>query len=169
MLGAMAEAADHADQPLRIESHGSAGSHLPYAQHGRFSVQKQCAAVRGHEQARNDRLVIARRGRAAWAVIAFACAACATAKPAPGTLAPRQSVAQACSSQHTSDAWVTCALAHMTLRDQVAQMVWPQLYGDYVAGDAPAWRRLSSLVREQHEPPQSLRRFTTSSPCAMND
>lgn len=38
----------------------------------------------------------------------------------------------------------------MTLRDKVAQMVWPQLYGDYVAADAPAWRRLSGLVRDDH-------------------
>lgn len=38
----------------------------------------------------------------------------------------------------------------MTLRDKVAQMVWPQLYGDYVATDAPAWRRLAGLVQTQH-------------------
>ncbi len=49
-----------------------------------------------------------------------------------------------------SDAWVECALTHMTLRDKVAQMVWPQLYGDYVSADAPEWRRLTGLVREQH-------------------
>ena len=90
------------------------------------------------------------RGLIAVALAGLACAGCATVKPAPGALAPRRSIAQACASERTSDSWVNCALAHMTLRDKVAQMVWPQLYGDYVAADAPAWRRLSSLVREQH-------------------
>jgi beta-N-acetylhexosaminidase len=82
--------------------------------------------------------------------LVVACAGCATAKPASGPLAPRESIAKTCASQTTSDGWVECTLSHMTLRDKVAQMVWPQLYGDYVSADAPAWRRLSSLVREQH-------------------
>ena len=30
----------------------------------------------------------------------------------------------------------------MTLRQKAAQMVWPNLYADYVATDAPAWRKL---------------------------
>lgn len=85
-----------------------------------------------------------------WAVPLAACAACATVKPASGPLAPPESVAKTCASQATSDGWVNCALSHMTLRDKVAQMVWPQLYGDYVAADAPAWRRLSGLVRDEH-------------------
>src|ERR671926_1950609 len=37
----------------------------------------------------------------------------------------------------------------MSLREKAAQMVWPQLYGDYVPADAASWRRASSLVTEQ--------------------
>lgn len=91
------------------------------------------------------------RKPASWpAVLLVACAACATVKPATGPLAPRESVAETCASQTTSDAWVNCALSHMTLREKIAQMVWPQLFGDYVSADAPEWRKLSSLVRDQH-------------------
>jgi beta-N-acetylhexosaminidase len=38
----------------------------------------------------------------------------------------------------------------MTLRDKAAQMVWPQIYGDYVAADAPQWRKISGWVTQQH-------------------
>lgn len=37
-------------------------------------------------------------------------------------------------------------LASMTLRQKVAQMVWPFTLGDYVATDAPGWRRLEQFV-----------------------
>ncbi|HJR63026.1 MAG TPA: glycoside hydrolase family 3 N-terminal domain-containing protein [Gemmatimonadaceae bacterium] len=37
-------------------------------------------------------------------------------------------------------------LATMTLRQKAAQMVWPQILGDYVAADAPAWQRAMGAV-----------------------
>jgi beta-N-acetylhexosaminidase len=36
----------------------------------------------------------------------------------------------------------------MTPRQKAAQMVWPQLFGDYVAADDPEWQRLSRFVAE---------------------
>lgn len=79
-------------------------------------------------------------------------AGCATAggravPPAPSAV---PSIAAACRGAAGTDAWVTCALQHMTLREKAAQMVWPQLYGDYVADDAPGWRRVADAVREDH-------------------
>jgi beta-N-acetylhexosaminidase len=79
-----------------------------------------------------------------------AVAGCATTHPASSIAGPARSIDRACAPVAASDAWVECALTHMTLRDKVAQMVWPQLYGDYVSADAPEWRRLTGLVREQH-------------------
>jgi beta-N-acetylhexosaminidase len=38
----------------------------------------------------------------------------------------------------------------MSLRDKAAQMVWPQVYGDYVSSDAPEWRKISGWITQQH-------------------
>ena len=37
----------------------------------------------------------------------------------------------------------------MTLREKVAQMVWPSVFGDYVSGDSPQWRRLTQYVQQE--------------------
>src|SRR5919205_2881594 len=37
----------------------------------------------------------------------------------------------------------------MTLRERVAQLVWPSVFGDYVSGDSPQWRRLTQYVQQQ--------------------
>lgn len=47
-------------------------------------------------------------------------------------------------------AWADSVLATMSLRDKVAQMVWPWVLGDYTAFDDPAYQRVERLVREQH-------------------
>ena len=39
-------------------------------------------------------------------------------------------------------------LATLTLREKAAQMVWPTTLGDYVPGDAAAWRRVTRYVTE---------------------
>ena len=47
-------------------------------------------------------------------------------------------------------AWADSVLATLSLRDKVAQMVWPWVLGDYTAADDPAYQRVERLVREQH-------------------
>src|SRR5947199_10415391 len=37
----------------------------------------------------------------------------------------------------------------MTLREKAAQIVWPSLFGDYVSGDSPQWRRLTQYVQQE--------------------
>ena len=49
-----------------------------------------------------------------------------------------------------TSAWTDSVLATMSLRDKVAQMVWPFMLGDYAPTDAPAWRQLERLVTEEH-------------------
>jgi beta-N-acetylhexosaminidase len=73
-----------------------------------------------------------------------ACATATRARPAAPV-----SAGAACAGQAASDQWVDCVLSHLTLREKAAQMVWPQLYGDYVPADAAAWRRLSDDVARQ--------------------
>jgi beta-N-acetylhexosaminidase len=44
--------------------------------------------------------------------------------------------------------WADSVLATMTLKDRAAQMVWPNIYADYVPADAASWRRITSYVTE---------------------
>lgn len=46
----------------------------------------------------------------------------------------------------TSSRWTDSVLASLTLREKAAQIVWPSVFGDYVSGDSPQWRKLSEYV-----------------------
>lgn len=50
--------------------------------------------------------------------------------------------------QAASDKWADSVLATLSLRDRAAQMVWPNIYGDYVPADAAQWRRITSYVTQ---------------------
>jgi beta-N-acetylhexosaminidase len=54
-----------------------------------------------------------------------------------------------CGSKSDAD-WADCQLAGMTLREKAAQMVWPQVFGDYVPADAPQWRKIGGWITQQH-------------------
>ena len=45
--------------------------------------------------------------------------------------------------------WADSVLASLSLRDKVAQMVWPWVLGDYTAVDNPAWLRIERLIHDQ--------------------
>jgi len=45
-----------------------------------------------------------------------------------------------------SSRWTDSVLASLTLREKAAQIVWPSVFGDYVSGDSPQWRKLSEYV-----------------------
>jgi beta-N-acetylhexosaminidase len=46
-------------------------------------------------------------------------------------------------------AWADSVLATLTLRQKVAQMVWPSVVGDYVSTDSPQWRKLAHDVADE--------------------
>ena len=46
-------------------------------------------------------------------------------------------------------AWTDSVLATMTLRQKVAQMVWPFMLGDYTSTNSAAWRQLEQLAAEE--------------------
>jgi beta-N-acetylhexosaminidase len=69
--------------------------------------------------------------------------------PGPASAARDRPYASRCASKSDAE-WADCVLAGMSLRDKAAQMVWPQVYGDYVSSDAPQWRKISGWIAQQH-------------------
>ncbi|HEY3114798.1 MAG TPA: glycoside hydrolase family 3 N-terminal domain-containing protein [Gemmatimonadaceae bacterium] len=53
------------------------------------------------------------------------------------------------SSGTTSPSWTDSVMRSMTLREKAAQIVWPSVFGDYVSGDSPQWRRLTQYVEQE--------------------
>jgi len=45
--------------------------------------------------------------------------------------------------------WTDSVLASLTLREKAAQIVWPSVFGDYVSGDSPQWRRLTQYIQQE--------------------
>jgi beta-N-acetylhexosaminidase len=83
------------------------------------------------------------------ALALLAAQGCAPARGAEGTAAGAIAPAPASCAAITSAAWTDCALRSLTLREKAAQMVWPQLYGDYVAENSAQWRRAVGWVRDE--------------------
>ena len=52
----------------------------------------------------------------------------------------------AVSREQSAAAWADSVLATLSPRERAAQLVWPQLFGDYVADSSAAWQRLTSMV-----------------------
>jgi len=50
----------------------------------------------------------------------------------------------------TQEAWADSVLASLSLRDRVAQLIWPWILGDYVPEGSTEWDRLTRMVREHH-------------------
>ena len=48
-----------------------------------------------------------------------------------------------------ASAWADSVLKTLTLRDKVAQMVWPSTWGDYAPVNSPQWKALQKLVVEE--------------------
>ncbi|HYU52053.1 MAG TPA: glycoside hydrolase family 3 N-terminal domain-containing protein, partial [Gemmatimonadaceae bacterium] len=72
--------------------------------------------------------------------LALVAASCTTITPTTGS--PRQ-------TRTVSSRWTDSVLASMTLREKAAQIVWPSVFGDYVSGDSPQWRRLTQYIQQE--------------------
>src|SRR6266516_4579401 len=72
--------------------------------------------------------------------LALVAASCTTITPTTGS--PRQ-------TRTASSRWTDSVLASMTLREKAAQIVWPSVFGDYVYGDSPQWRRLTQYIQQE--------------------
>ena len=49
-----------------------------------------------------------------------------------------------------SSGWVDSVLASLSVRDKAAQLVWPQVFGDFTPENSAAWARIDGLIRDQH-------------------
>lgn len=76
-------------------------------------------------------------------VAALFAMACASPSGRSGTSEPPTPRAR------PSVSWSDSVLAGMSLRQKVAQMVWPFMLGDYAPTTTPAWQQLERLVSEQ--------------------
>lgn len=50
----------------------------------------------------------------------------------------------------SAGAWADSVLMTLSPRDRAAQLVWPQVFADYVANQSPGWERLTQLIGTQH-------------------
>jgi len=48
-----------------------------------------------------------------------------------------------------SSRWTDSVLASLSLREKAAQIVWPSVFGDFVSGDSPQWRRLTDYIQKE--------------------
>jgi beta-N-acetylhexosaminidase len=48
-----------------------------------------------------------------------------------------------------SSRWTDSVIASLSLREKAAQIVWPSVFGDFVSGDSPQWRRLTDYVQKE--------------------
>ncbi len=46
--------------------------------------------------------------------------------------------------------WVDSLMATMSARDKAAQLVWPQLFGDYTPTSSASWARIEQLITKEH-------------------
>ena len=46
--------------------------------------------------------------------------------------------------------WIDSVLATLSPRDKAAQLVWPQLFGDFTPASSASWMRVDELITKQH-------------------
>lgn len=90
--------------------------------------------VRGRSRAQRSRALVAAL------VLASACApSAANRAPVAATPAP---------ARHSD--WADSVLSTMSPRDKAAQLVWPQLFGDYTPASNPVWEHVEQLITKEH-------------------
>ena len=81
--------------------------------------------------------MVTRRAVAAAALLVIGCASASLSRPSTAV------------SGVPATPWVDSVLATLSLRDRAAQLVWPQLFGDYTPETSAGWLRVVGLIREQ--------------------
>lgn len=86
--------------------------------------------------------------RSAWRVATVALIASLGCTPA--AVGTSRSATVATPAASLSSAWIDSVVAAMSPRDKAAQLVWPQLFGDYTPTSSAAWTRLEHLITTEH-------------------
>ena len=96
-------------------------------------------ARRGKRETRSGMMRVA--PHAVFGVLCAATIACARipgSSPHPASRSPRP------------DSWADSVLATLSPRDKAAQLVWPQLFGDFTPTSSASWARVDELITKQH-------------------
>ena len=78
----------------------------------------------------------------------FFLGACATTSGAPTTQTAPANVARGSAGPRLAN--IDSVLASLSVRDKAAQLVWPQVFGDYTPTNSPGWLRVQRLIEQEH-------------------
>ena len=53
-------------------------------------------------------------------------------------------------SASSNRGWVDSVMTNLSPRDRAAQLVWPQLFGDYAPATSAGWTRITQLIGQEH-------------------
>ena len=67
-----------------------------------------------------------------------------------GCAGAASTVARSSGATPGAQQWADSVLASMSPRDRAAQLVWPQLFGDYTPTSSPGWIRVQQLIAREH-------------------
>jgi beta-N-acetylhexosaminidase len=93
--------------------------------------------------------VVSSSARGAARAVAFRLAAFAAATALGACTTGGANPPRGPSPSHGSG-WADSVLATMTPRDKAAQLVWPQLFGDYAPTSSAGWTRVEQLIVREH-------------------
>jgi beta-N-acetylhexosaminidase len=54
------------------------------------------------------------------------------------------------SSSAQNQSWIDSVMATLSPRERAAQLVWPQLFGDYAPATSSGWTRITQLIGQEH-------------------
>lgn len=91
------------------------------------------------------------RGRTRVPFLLFLIVSC-TPRPAPRSAVPAPASPPAAAPRAVAPAvaWADSVLATLSLRDKAAQMVWPQILGEYAPADGAGWQRIRAAIVDEH-------------------
>ena len=69
---------------------------------------------------------------------------------AAGCMSPSTTSAGPAPLASNSRAWVDSVMATLSPSDKAAQLVWPQLFGDYTPASSSSWIRVEQLIDQNH-------------------
>jgi beta-N-acetylhexosaminidase len=97
------------------------------------------------------RAIIAVLNRSGFIAALAICAGGCASSGSTSAVTPSSTVTGASrTTERPGAAWADSIIAAMSVRDRVAQLVWPFILGDYVPEGSAEWDRIRRFVTEQH-------------------
>jgi beta-N-acetylhexosaminidase len=88
---------------------------------------------------------------AVFSLVVAACASQVRSEQAPpGTGTPAPGISSPGTRSQAVSSWSDSVLASLSLRDRAAQLVWPQVFGDFTADNSASWARIERFIVQDH-------------------